>query len=85
MKMDMKMVKMDVYVGVFFSELDEKYVFKYALFGGSRLEGIVICLDGEKIDYRYSGTHVMIVFCFFDKIDNTFFIISFIIHVANNT
>ena len=46
MKMDMKMVKMDVYVGVFFSELDEKYVFKYALSDGSRLEGVVICLDG---------------------------------------
>jgi hypothetical protein len=46
MKMDMKMVKMDVYVGVFFSELNEKYVFKCALFDGSRLEGVVICLDG---------------------------------------
>jgi hypothetical protein len=46
MKMDMKMIKMDVYVGVFFPELNEKYVFKCVLFNGSRLEGVVICLDG---------------------------------------
>ena len=46
MKMDMKMVKMDVYVSVFFSELDEKYVFKCVLSDDSRLEGVVICLDG---------------------------------------
>lgn len=46
MKMDMEMVKMDVYVGVFFSELDEKYVFKCALFDGSRLKGVVICSGG---------------------------------------
>ena len=45
MQMDMKMVKMDVYVGVFFGELDEKYVFKCALSDGSRLEDVVICLD----------------------------------------
>lgn len=43
MKMDMKMVKMDVYGSVFFSELNEKYVFKCALSDGSRLEGIVLC------------------------------------------
>jgi hypothetical protein len=85
MKMDMKMVKMDMYVGVFFSELDEKYVFKYVLSDDSRLEGVVICLDGEKIDFRYSSTRVMIVFCFFDKIDNKFFIMSLMIHVANDT
>ena len=46
MKMDMKMVKMNVYVGVFFSELDEKCVFKCTLSDGSRLQGVVICLDG---------------------------------------
>ena len=32
----------------------------------------------------YSCTRVMIVFCFFDKIDNMFFIITLIIHVAND-
>ena len=85
MKMDMKMVKMDMYVGVFFSELDEKYVFKYVLSDGSRLEGVVICLVGEKIGFRYRGIRVMMVFCFFDKIDNIFFIMSLIIHVANDT
>lgn len=46
MKMDMKMIKMDVYVGVFIPELNEKYVFKCVLLNGSRLEGVVICLDG---------------------------------------
>ncbi len=78
------MVKMDVYVGVFFSELNEKYVLKYALSDGSRLEGVVLCLDSKKIDFMYSDTRVMIVFCFFDKIDNTFFMISLIIYVAND-
>ena len=65
--------------------MNEKYVFKYCLPDGSRWEGVVICLDGEKIDFRYSDIRVMIVFCFFDKIDNTFFIIFLIIHVANDT
>jgi hypothetical protein len=36
MKMDMKMVKMDVCVGVFFSKMNEKYVFKYALPDGNK-------------------------------------------------
>ena len=85
MKMEMKMVKIDVYVGVFFSELDEKYVFKCTLSDGSRVEGVVICLGGEKRRFIESGTRVLRVFCFFDKLDNKFFIISLIIHVAMNT
>jgi hypothetical protein len=42
MKMDMKMEKMYVYVGVFSPELNEKYVFKYAEEDGSRLEDVVV-------------------------------------------
>lgn len=85
MKMDMKIVKMDVYVVGFFSELDKKYAVKCTVSIGSRLEGIVICLDDEKINFMYSGTRVMMFFCFFDKINNTFFIITLIIHVGNDT
>lgn len=42
---------MDVYVGIFFSELDEKYVFKCALSDGNRFEGVVIDLGCQKIGF----------------------------------
>lgn len=38
----MKVDEMDVYVGIFCPELDEKYVFKCVKEDGSRLEGVMI-------------------------------------------
>lgn len=42
MKMDMKMNEMYVYVGVFLSELDEKYVSIYVTDDGTKLEVVVV-------------------------------------------
>ena len=43
---------MDVSVGVFSPELDEKYVFKYAVSDGSQVEGIMIYVGCQKIGFK---------------------------------